>query len=61
MLTLATAVLDEPHVPPVVASASVIDEPAHTVDAPVIVPAVGVRPTVSAVVLIAEPHDVVKI
>ena len=59
-LTLAMAALLLLHVPPVVALVNVMVEPAHTVDGPLMMPAVGVRFTVSDVVLIAEPHEVVR-
>ena len=61
VLTVATALLEELHVPPEVASVREILAPAQTVDGPLTVPAVGVRPTESAAVLMAVPHEVVRI
>lgn len=57
--TVATAGLEELQTPPVVASESVMEAPAHTVEGPEMVPAEGERFTVSGVVLMAEPHEVV--
>jgi hypothetical protein len=48
-LTVATAVLDEDQVPPVVASARVVVDPAQTVVVPVINATVGLAFTVTVV------------
>ena len=44
------------HVPPVTPSVKVIAEPAHTLDAPVILPAFGVGFTVMVLVTVAVPQ-----
>lgn len=59
VFTEATAVLEVLQVPPVVASVRFIAAPAQTVAGPLMVPAAGVRLTVSDAVLMAEPQDVV--
>ena len=54
-VTVATAVLDEDHVPPVVADANCEFEPSHTEDAPVIAETIGRAFTVT--LLTAEPEQ----
>jgi len=54
--TVATAVLDEVHVPPVVADANCVVEPEHTFVAPVIAATVGSALTVTAVAADVAEH-----
>ena len=49
------------HVPPAAPSDNEIDEPTHTLDAPVIVPAFGVALTVTVFVVIAAPHPILTV
>lgn len=59
--TVAIAVLLELQVPPLVASARVMVAPAHTGPAPVMVPALTAGFTVTPVVVVADPHALVKV
>lgn len=61
VLILATAVLLLPQVPPVIASESVMDEPAHTAAGPVMVPALGAGLTVMDEVVVAVPQALVTV
>ena len=54
--TVATAVLDEDHVPPVVADANCVVKPEHTFVAPVIAATVGNGFTVTAVAVDVAEH-----
>jgi hypothetical protein len=54
--TVATTILVLLHSPPVAASASVVDEPAHTVIVPVIVPAPQAGLTVTKIVAAVVPQ-----
>jgi hypothetical protein len=56
--TVAVALLAL-HAPPATASVNVIEEPAHTVDKPVITPALGNAFIVTAFVAVAVPHPLV--
>src|ERR1017187_1564780 len=60
-LTPAIAALVLLHVPPVVVSVKVIDEPGHTLPEPVIVPALGrgLIVTIFVVVLVAQALEMV--
>ena len=49
------------HTPPAVASDSTNTDPAHTGALPVIVPALGERPTVTTVVAATVPHTFVTV
>ena len=61
VLTVAMPVLLLLHTPPLVASASVVVPPVHTVVDPVIVPADGVPDTVTVVVVLAVPQLLVTV
>ena len=61
LLTVATAVLLLLHVPPPTASVRDIVEPVHTTDGPLMLPAVAVRLTVIAAVVVAVPQEVVDV
>ena len=61
VLTLATALLLVAQVPPVVPSDRVMEEPAHTGPAPVMVPALAAGLTVMALVVVAVPQLLVNV
>ena len=57
--TVATAVLPELHIPPVLASFKVIAEPTHIAGVPVIDPALARGLTVTVAVVVAVPQTFV--
>ena len=57
--TVAIEALEVVQVPPVVVLPSVIEDPVHTADGPVIIPADGVGNTDTICVSRAEPHELV--
>ena len=59
--TVATTVLVLLHTPPVAVSVNAVDEPAHTVAVPVIVPAPGAGLTVTLIVAATVPQPLVTV
>ena len=54
--TVATPAVTELQVPPVAASVKDVTEPAHTIDVPEMVPAIGIGLTVTTVVATDVPQ-----
>ena len=59
--TVAIAGFADVHTPPPIALLSVVVLPWHTVDEPVIIPAVGIASTVIDFVVEAAPHEFVVV